>query len=416
MNLIRLFSFSTILNISFYLFGVFPILPEKLKGLPVILIIIISLASFFFGNNGNQKRINYKPLIGLTSLYTILFLSIFYTLSFSFPKNKIETTLSLLLVPFAFVLIGRESINKSSSLNFFKAFIGSTFVLSFYSFLRYYEAGIFIIDDLKVNSFRRTVTEMPFINDHPIYISIYLGLSVIISIPLILNEKISLKLKGIIFIACFINCIHLLLLSSKGVILALLFSLISLFYFKINLFKFKILVITSIISIFILSIFFIPTTERRFREFVKKTTYTELRPDNSSSVRVAIYYCVFSIIRENPIIGYGWGVGIEKLNECYKQKSDYLHNKKYNSHNQYMSYYIDGGLLALFVLVLFIFNQFKKALSKSNHSFFSILLFFSIIMLFENILERQSGLIVFIFLICFYRFKKVINNKTAVIN
>ena len=330
----RLCSFSNLLSLSFFLFGIFPILPEKLKGLPVVVLTILSIASFFFVNKENQQKINYKVLIGLTSLFTILFFSIFYTLSFNLPKNKIETTLSLLFVPLAFVLIGSNRIKRKDSIKFFITFIISTLLLTIYSLFRYYESNLFILGNLKVNSFRNLVTQMPFINDHPIYISIYLGLSVILTVQLVLNKNISIKIKAILLMACFLNCGHLLLLSSKGIITALLFSLIILFYFQIKLLKIKVLIIISIIIVFIFSVFFITTTERRFREFFKKTTYTELRINNSSSIRVAIYKCVLSVIKENPIRGYGWGVGTKKLNECYKEKSDYLYNKKYNSHNQ----------------------------------------------------------------------------------
>ena len=70
----------------------------------------------------------------------------------------------------------------------------------------------------------------------------------------------------------------------------------------------------------------------------------------------------------------------------------------YNSHNQYLSYGLHSGFLGVFVLCLALFFGLKKSL-KQDSFLFTVFLYFCIVFLTENVLERQSGLLLFTFLI-----------------
>jgi hypothetical protein len=67
------------------------------------------------------------------------------------------------------------------------------------------------------------------------------------------------------------------------------------------------------------------------------------------------------------------------------------------------------GIFGLLVLVLFFYFNFKIFTIDKNYFFLSVLFFYLIIMFVENILERQSGVILFSFLInlfCFISYRK----------
>jgi O-antigen ligase len=387
-----------IIGYSVCLFGVFPLLPENLKGLPVILLFGLSLFYFF---ESKEKYFDYKGFLIQSSLYLVSALSIFYTASFYFPKNKMETALALLIVPLAFSFLKGNSIKKNYKTLFLKTFIVSTAVLSLFSLIYYHINGLFTPETFKVNSFRDLITKIPIICDHPIYVSIYLGLSVLFLMYLF---KSCSKNQKVLFIGLsLLNVIHLFILSSKGVIIAMIFAFIIQVFMSIKSKLYKILLPIGIIGVFVISIIYFPNMERRFREFRIKTTYTELHTTNSSSIRIAIYKCAVEQIKNKPLLGYGWGQGDLVLRECYKDISDYLYQRKFNSHNQYLGYYLDGGIIALFVLIGFLLLQIKFAYKYKNALFLSAIVYFSIIMLFENILFRQSGIIMFIFLVMFFR-------------
>ena len=122
---------------------------------------------------------------------------------------------------------------------------------------------------------------------------------------------------------------------------------------------------------------------------------------NSSSVRLAIYRCSFNKVLEKPIFGYGWGRGNDALRDCFEEEFYPLASDDYNSHNQYLGYLLDGGLLAGMILIHFVVYFFRKAIIRKDITMAAIVLFYAIIMLMENILVRQAGIILFIFIFSF---------------
>lgn len=385
----------------FILFGIFPILPRRLKGLPVVGLIIVALYFFF---KKKEREFNFKDFFKLSSLFSILFLSIFYTGSFYFPVDKIETSLSLFIIPLSFYLIGSNSIRNSHNRLFIESFILSTTILSIASICYYYFNNLFKNDYFKVNSFRKLILEIPIVNDHPIYISLYLAITILFSVSIF--SKINRNKKYILILINFINVFHLFLLSSKGIIIAVLISVALLLMLKLRNRWTKLILISCIFGFFVLSLVYFPNIKRRFKELAIKTTYTELKINNSTSIRLNVYKCAIEKIKKNPILGYGWGKGDIMLRECYKEKSEYLYKEKLNSHNQYLDFYLNGGIIAILVLIFFLNQELIISIKEKKYLFTSIIVLFVIQMLSENILNRQSGVIVFIFIISLFRMKK----------
>jgi O-antigen ligase len=394
-----------LLAYSICLFGFFPLLPSRLKGLPVVVLLI--LASYFFFKK-KKRKFPTKEFLRLSPLFFVSFLSIFYTGSFFFPKNKIETSLSLVIVPLAFCLLHYKKIKRSFVFFFIKCFILSTTILSIISLYFYYDNNLFKKGGFRVNSFRKLILEIPIINDHPIYISLYLALSLLFSIAIfsiINNNK-----KIILIIINLINIFHLLLLSSKGVIIGVLISSVLFLILKLKNKRNKLILVFLIVSMTLLCIMYFPNTSRRFRELGVKSTYEKLEITNSTSLRIFVYKCAIEKIKTRPILGHGWGKGDSSLIDCYKDKSDYLFKQKLNSHNQFLDYYLNGGILLLFILIYFIYHQIIISIKQKKYLLTSTIVFFTIQMLSENILNRQTGIIMFIFMICLFKFQsKVLN-------
>tara|TARA_R110002096_G_scaffold436018_1_gene665121 strand:- start:178 stop:768 length:591 start_codon:yes stop_codon:yes gene_type:complete len=183
------------------------------------------------------------------------------------------------------------------------------------------------------------------------------------------------------------------MLASKGVILSLfLVSFIDAIQNRKN---FKIVVVIIFITISIL------VFNRRFKEIFIAETYTEINENFSTSIRIGIYKCALKVISEEPILGYGIGDSQEALNLCYANESNVLLKNRYNSHNQYLDIIIKTGVFGLIFFIFFIYWNFKKAIENRNGLVVSILGFYFILFFTENILVRQSGVILFFFLITF---------------
>ena len=141
---------------------------------------------------------------------------------------------------------------------------------------------------------------------------------------------------------------------------------------------------------------------RRMNELINTQTYEEFNPQLSTSIRLGIYDCSWEIIKRKLFIGYGIGDAQRELNMCYANKSDILLMYRFNSHNQYLDITIKTGLIGLFVFLAFLGINFKNAIKDKNQLLIMILFLYCMIFSVENVLSRQSGVILLFFLICFF--------------
>ena len=123
-----------------------------------------------------------------------------------------------------------------------------------------------------------------------------------------------------------------------------------------------------------------------------------------------IYECVIQLIKENFIFGYGVGDTKEVLKQCYLLNDDVFNGLYFNTHNQYFGVWLSAGIVAVCSLIYTLYFNLKLAIKNSDIIYISIIILFVLIMLFENILERQNGVILFSFFINFFAFKSQQSN------
>ncbi len=138
------------------------------------------------------------------------------------------------------------------------------------------------------------------------------------------------------------------------------------------------------------------------QEVINIKTYESFNPKLSTSIRLGVYKCCYKIIKRSYLFGYGIGDAQRELNLCYANESDILLMNKFNSHNQYLDILIKTGLFGFMFFLFFISFNLKAAFNSENEILFSIIPFYLLVFLTENILSRQSGVILFFFLICFF--------------
>jgi O-antigen ligase len=252
------------------------------------------------------------------------------------------------------------------------------------------------------NKYRIIVENTSLIGQHPTYASIFLGVSLLFLAFLFFNKTKS-KLKNnywIYFISTILISTLLIMLSSKVVIISLF--IITLLYFTKKVlftgFNKKIILYIGVVLTLILLIF---NFNRRMNEMFKFKTYTKVDSNFSNSYRVNIYKCAEYIIKKNWLIGVGVGDAQDALNLCYKNKSELLLKKTYNSHNQYLDVWIKIGLIGLVIFLGFLSFNFINAYNNKNYILLLLLMFYAINFLTENLLVRQSGVILFTFFINF---------------
>ena len=378
-----------IINTFLLFFAIFPLIPNKIKGLPVAILFFVTLVFY------KKGKAQISKLLVSSSLFLICFLSILYSDDKTQSFSKIETALSMLVLPLSFfLLLADYKITNSFRKVFFKLFIVSSSLFSLFSLLFFVSNSKYIY---LIEENRRLITNMPLIGQHPIYASIFLSVSIFFFITLIKNNNLKYNKTGFLFFfLVLLNVCVLLLILSKGVVISLFFVLFVQVLNIQTLKRIKYVLVFVIISLLITLFIY----NNRMNKLIKVSTYGALNTNSSTSIRLGIYDCSFKVIQNKLLFGHGIGDAQRSLNKCYANKSDILLMHRFNSHNQYLDVLIKTGVIGFLIFLFFLVYNLKHALKTKNNLLLMIVLFYSIVFFTENVLSRQSGVIFFFFLIC----------------
>lgn len=369
------------------------LLPSNLKSIWILLFGI----SVLLLNLNRKKYFNTSFFVLNTIFFFGIIFTLFYTSNYDYAIRKLQTMSSLLVFPFLFSLFNsadRKKISKNKNL-FLSIYILSVFLFNTVIFLWFYLTH-YSFNDIVYHFHRVIMVDIGKFGIHPIYLSIHCCIAMFFS-AFIYKTIHNKNLKKTLVFINIVLIFFLIIYARKGPLLALIITSLfwALFENKKNL-KLKII---SIISLCLL-LFLIPKTRNRFSEIftINNSKFIE---SNSYGVRFVIYKNASELIKEFPFFGYGIGDYNDKLKESYKKNNPSL-EVYYNSHNQYISFLLVGGLFLLLLYFIFLYLNVKLAIKKRNINSLIILCFYSIVMLSENILEREDGVIFFSFFLCFF--------------
>ncbi|WP_166921428.1 O-antigen ligase family protein [Flavobacterium poyangense] len=190
-----------------------------------------------------------------------------------------------------------------------------------------------------------------------------------------------------------------------------------LFYYKVKWYK-KVLFSTAIILLFGLIIYMNKNISERF--FVKSSIEESIQVASDYEPRIVIWNCASDMSEKkdfNLITGFkGYEIIDNNFLECYartienQSKKEYFLSEKFNSHNQFIDFYLIGGILGLGLFISF----FIKLFYEVKRDFFSLAIAISFMLFFlvENIFYRQFGCYLFgIFILILIPAKKGSNEK-----
>ncbi|MEZ4796954.1 MAG: O-antigen ligase family protein [Flavobacteriaceae bacterium] len=236
---------------------------------------------------------------------------------------------------------------------------------------------------------------------HPIYASMYIGVAVLLSFKI--YEKLNrVGSKILIIIGNIFLFLTIALLARKSVF-ALLVLMCAFVFFTKQKKKEIFLYLIFITALFYIS-FQIPALKIRYLEFFNTFFNNSNSQIGSTFYRLNIYKCGIDSIFVSPWFGYGLGDTKSVLIECYNTKMEVFNGQYFNSHNQYISVWLSSGILGFLSLVSMMVYNIKLMIRNSFIIETLILLLLTITMMIENILERQSGVILFSFFINFFAF------------
>ena len=146
--------------------------------------------------------------------------------------------------------------------------------------------------------------------------------------------------------------------------------------------------------------------EKRWHQIVfEYQTYKSGENSSGHSVfqRLEYYKAAKFIIQQNPLFGVGQGNVKQAYHEAYKQTSTNLDEKVQHAvHNQFLSYWIACGILALGFFLLYFYFMWKEARKSLITLAFVVLAFLSCLT--EDTLTTQPGVAFFAFFSTFFFF------------
>jgi len=386
------------LHIMLCLLFALVILPSNLKSIAIFLcgfIILVIKIKKGFSFNKTSFLIN-------GSVYLLIVFTLLYTSNFEYGVKKLSTMASLGIFPILFSLIDTKEIVqiKKKHINYLWIYIGSVFLFNSIPFLWFYFSNPNYDVSGIIYHFATIVrVDMGKFNIHPIYLSMHCAVAILFSFK-ILSKLSSRKMIGLLLSIDLVLLAFMLLYAKKGPIIALvvIFSLFIAFQRSKKLIKTHIVGVLFIIGLIII----IPKTRERFVELLKIENIKN-GSVNSTNIRYTIYNITQDVIKESPIIGYGIGDYNNVLIDAYKRNNEkILEIRRYNSHNQYLSLLLIGGIPLLLVFLIMIGINLTYAIRFDNQLLILLLIFYCIVMFTENILEREAGVIFFSFLINFF--------------
>jgi O-antigen ligase len=163
--------------------------------------------------------------------------------------------------------------------------------------------------------------------------------------------------------------------------------------------QFKTIVAMFLVGIIAALLFNDSLIRERFNELKTISTTNDYSSwQNATTLRLGIWKCTFSEIKANLWTGVGLGNTRSTLESCFVQyKNEQFFSTEFNSHNQLAHYALTGGIItALLMLIWWFFIGYKCLVNEGLASTtFWFIVFASALMLTENYLLRQHGMMFF---------------------
>ncbi|SFN46574.1 O-antigen ligase [Bizionia echini] len=364
--------------------------------------IILLVVSWLLFNNFSEKTKNLKamllPFITMSSIFWLSLLGLFYTDNFGKASEVLLANLPFLIIPLVFFSVKLDNALKQK---LFKIFSFSVIIASVFGLIK---ALFFRINNLG-NYFY--YTEFSKILDiHTTYFALFLVLAILYFFYDFTLFKTLKKWQNVVCVIFLLGMLYI--VSARISIIALV--TIFIVYILSNFKKIDVVSKVSILIVtLLLTVLFFTSPNFQNRNIQADEFGTELP---SIDTRLIHWEAVVNAIKKsNPLFGNGTGDAHENLFEEYRNLgfvSGYQY--QYNAHNQYLEILLSFGLLGLFSLLLILYQCLRQSLKNHNMFFLTQVIVFMVFMLTESILERQKGIISFMF---FLSLSLSANNTTS---
>lgn len=385
-----------------------------IRALPNILLIILVLAFPFSVKKEDFKKLKSLPMVVFFALFSYLLANSFFSGRLPEDFNIIKKVMIVLGLAILYIpVLDKNPLAKAEKIK--SAIIYSSLaaiIFSVYNFVLITDAtGSFAIGN------------SPQVVESLLIDRLYLGLlstfSILISfqsIPKKYHPNNNYHLANIL-----VNILFIILIASKIAIISLLvLLLIRQFYGHRKIWKMglAVLAFVGIVSLFFLmkndssNSFVSESNSNSSIAFIENTRTYELR--------AIVWECASDIIKsENfTLTGNGFDTTIRKLVSCYdsniidpEKREDFINNE-YNTHNQFLDFYLSAGFIALLLFVGFLVVSFLKVRKRFFPT--SMLAILVMYCLMENLFHRQIGAYYIGFILIIIMTSSIVSENNAI--
>jgi hypothetical protein len=397
-----------------------PFFLQNILSYSTILFLIFALSRISYCGDIDFKS-RYRQVLFFVAPFLWWAIGILYSSDLSRALKVLETKLVLILIPGFILLIHPISKEKLKKILFFYAsgvtfFLLISYVLVLHQNYQYNQFRTLVIPFYAYHSL------VHFIGMHATYMSIQVGLSILIVLDFSLSKAQPFK-KQILRIVWLIFLLFALVsLTTKMVTIGLVVASTVYLMVKTGV-RYTLKFIGPVLLILMLSVFYMSKHHWFKKRFLidKQELAIDFSQDpenkngkwGSLNMRYALAICAWDVISDKPILGTGVGDGQALRNQVYNERDfRFAINQGFNEHNQYLNTWLTSGIIGLILLLLLLMIPMYNALKMKNALYVAFITLIMISFLSENYLSRQIGVAFFAFFHSLFWQNQVMEKQT----
>jgi O-antigen ligase len=399
------------INLSIVFIAITFPLPFRISNLGIISLVIFWIAQKIVSKS--KPNYSFKSNAEKWVFYSIIaffiwqILSLFYTYDIANGLKNVESKFSLLVFPMVLFDL-RPSWEKITY--WLKCYVYSIALCTVYllarSITHYFTNGSLLTYHEFTNS----------LSFHAVFYSYNIFLSVLITGFLFSRKELSSIEKALFIISLILSFVGLLICSSKNVLVVTTLFLLLGFFIRMAKRKIQFKEIVLVILIVLgggFGISKVPVLKTRIVELTQLNGMENLdkikrgemivKEDipkfNGTSLRITFWYVVLhKMIDEDVLLlGYSPGDRREKINQEFYKIGLNPWYKDYNIHNQFVQVFAELGIIGLILYLVVHFSLLLTAIKNRNLLLALLVAGFAIFQMTESIIERNKGIVFFVF-------------------
>lgn len=339
-------------------------------------------------------------LLFFALFYVLHIIGLLNTADMSSGLFDLEVKFSLLIFPVLFITLDARVLDQKWINRILLAFVfGSvlsmliSFGVSGWAYLREGDSSVFYYSD--VSFFH-----------HVAYMAMYLDFATVICLYFLIERRSSLNRisRWGLLLAILFFMFSVVLLSSKagllGMILVLFFAMIYLIIRQKMILHGVLGFIFSVTVFYAFSILF-PYSQQRIQratDAVEQRTELDKKSAESTTERILVWQSALELVGNNFFTGVGTGDVVDELVAVYERDGiEAAAEDRLNAHNQVLQTQLGLGIIGTISLLLILLLPLLEGFRKDHFVYVLFLLLFGFNILFESMLQTQSGVIFYAF-------------------